>query len=160
MVWPARRMDSRLPWRSGKARRHSRRPNRLLPICRTPTFELFQNTKPQNPLKRGLCGLARPERFELPTPRFEAWCSIQLSYGRRGAYPKCGGALSQEECPYSQRSLAATLSLCHTFSLRQGHPSILRVTYDRLIRSTPTNDLTNIFSRSAHRKRAPNRLPR
>ena len=27
--------------------------------------------------------LARPERFELPTPRFEAWCSIQLSYGRR-----------------------------------------------------------------------------
>ncbi len=29
--------------------------------------------------------LARPERFELPTPRFEAWCSIQLSYGRRPA---------------------------------------------------------------------------
>ena len=30
--------------------------------------------------------MARPERFELPTPRFEAWCSIQLSYGRaRGA---------------------------------------------------------------------------
>ena len=28
--------------------------------------------------------LARPERFELPTPRFEAWCSIQLSYGRSG----------------------------------------------------------------------------
>ena len=28
-------------------------------------------------------GVARPERFELPTPRFEAWCSIQLSYGRR-----------------------------------------------------------------------------
>ena len=26
--------------------------------------------------------MARPERFELPTPRFEAWCSIQLSYGR------------------------------------------------------------------------------
>jgi hypothetical protein len=29
--------------------------------------------------------VARPERFELPTPRFEAWCSIQLSYGRRPA---------------------------------------------------------------------------
>src|ERR1700689_3378131 len=32
--------------------------------------------------------LARPERFELPTPRFVVWCSIQLSYGRfafRGA---------------------------------------------------------------------------
>src|ERR1700678_3206555 len=27
--------------------------------------------------------LARPERFELPTPRFVVWCSIQLSYGRR-----------------------------------------------------------------------------
>ena len=29
------------------------------------------------------CTLARPERFELPTPWFEAKCSIQLSYGRR-----------------------------------------------------------------------------
>jgi hypothetical protein len=28
--------------------------------------------------------LARPERFELPTPRFVVWCSIQLSYGREG----------------------------------------------------------------------------
>ena len=26
--------------------------------------------------------MARPERFELPTPKFVAWCSIQLSYGR------------------------------------------------------------------------------
>src|SRR5271170_8362391 len=26
--------------------------------------------------------LARPKRFELPTPRFVVWCSIQLSYGR------------------------------------------------------------------------------
>src|SRR6185295_14295799 len=32
----------------------------------------------------GVCSekLARPERFELPTPRFVVWCSIQLSYGR------------------------------------------------------------------------------
>ena len=28
-----------------------------------------------------LC-VARPERFELPTTKFVAWCSIQLSYGR------------------------------------------------------------------------------
>jgi hypothetical protein len=28
--------------------------------------------------------LARPERFELPTPRSVVWCSIQLSYGRNG----------------------------------------------------------------------------
>ena len=27
--------------------------------------------------------MARPERFELPTTKFVAWCSIQLSYGRR-----------------------------------------------------------------------------
>jgi hypothetical protein len=26
--------------------------------------------------------VARPERFELPTPWFVARCSIQLSYGR------------------------------------------------------------------------------
>src|SRR5271170_132058 len=26
--------------------------------------------------------MARPKRFELPTPRFVVWCSIQLSYGR------------------------------------------------------------------------------
>ena len=31
--------------------------------------------------------MARPERFELPTPRFVVWCSIQLSYGR---VPGCG----------------------------------------------------------------------
>ena len=28
------------------------------------------------------CELARPKRFELLTPRFVVWCSIQLSYGR------------------------------------------------------------------------------
>src|SRR5262245_63185429 len=28
--------------------------------------------------------MARPERFELPAPKFVAWCSIQLSYGRVG----------------------------------------------------------------------------
>ena len=27
-------------------------------------------------------GMARPEGFEPPTPRFVVWCSIQLSYGR------------------------------------------------------------------------------
>ena|GEM_PF-5801539 len=26
--------------------------------------------------------VARSERFELPTPKFVAWCSIQLSYER------------------------------------------------------------------------------
>ena len=37
--------------------------------------------------------LARPKRFELLTPRFVVWCSIQLSYGRvlriaRETFPK------------------------------------------------------------------------
>ena len=26
--------------------------------------------------------MAHPKRFELLTPRFVVWCSIQLSYGR------------------------------------------------------------------------------
>ena len=33
--------------------------------------------------KHPSCHVARPERFELPTPKFVAWCSIQLSYGRK-----------------------------------------------------------------------------
>jgi hypothetical protein len=28
--------------------------------------------------------MARSEGFEPPTPRFEVWCSIQLSYERTG----------------------------------------------------------------------------
>jgi hypothetical protein len=36
--------------------------------------------------RKSLISLARPERFELPTPRFVVWCSIQLSYGRG---PRC-----------------------------------------------------------------------
>ena len=31
--------------------------------------------------------LARPKRFELLTPRFVVWCSIQLSYGRSARRP-------------------------------------------------------------------------
>jgi hypothetical protein len=31
-----------------------------------------------------LTQLARSEGFEPPTPRFEVWCSIQLSYERGG----------------------------------------------------------------------------
>src|SRR3984957_15290350 len=34
--------------------------------------------------------MARPERFELPTPRFVVWCSIQLSYGRIGRQVRKG----------------------------------------------------------------------
>ncbi len=34
--------------------------------------------------------MARPKRFELLTPRFVVWCSIQLSYGRVFAEPFTG----------------------------------------------------------------------
>ena len=51
--------------------------------------------KAQSPLSGALCFMARPERFELPTPRFEAWCSIQLSYGRQGRKTRDTQALSQ-----------------------------------------------------------------
>ncbi len=33
--------------------------------------------------------MARPKRFELLTPRFEVWCSIQLSYGRLTTCAAC-----------------------------------------------------------------------
>jgi hypothetical protein len=47
----------------------------------------------------GSWNLARPERFELPTPRFVVWCSIQLSYGRAGPHV---GRISE---PLSERAL-------------------------------------------------------
>ena len=34
--------------------------------------------------------MARPKRFELLTPRFVVWCSIQLSYGRLIPLPEIG----------------------------------------------------------------------
>ena len=34
------------------------------------------------PNSRSARKMARPKRFELLTPRFVVWCSIQLSYGR------------------------------------------------------------------------------
>jgi hypothetical protein len=49
--------------------------------------------------------LARPERFELPTPRFVVWCSIQLSYGRGARHGKmavCGAAIAIGSLAYWQ----------------------------------------------------------
>ncbi len=40
--------------------------------------------------------MARPKRFELLTPRFVVWCSIQLSYGRLSA----GGCPAERRDPY------------------------------------------------------------
>ena len=43
---------------------------------------LSRAEKEKGPPMGTLCHLARPERFELPTARFVAEYSIQLSYGR------------------------------------------------------------------------------
>jgi hypothetical protein len=51
--------------------------------------------------------MARPERFELPTPRSVVWCSIQLSYGRFGrrrASKNPGGG------PYTTRTVMARMA--------------------------------------------------
>ena len=50
--------------------------------CRLPGKPLICGETSPLEMALGTLELARPERFELPTPRFEAWCSIQLSYGR------------------------------------------------------------------------------
>ncbi len=39
-------------------------------------------TKKEATREGGFFDMARPEGFEPPTPKFVAWCSIQLSYGR------------------------------------------------------------------------------
>ncbi len=40
--------------------------------------------------------MARPKRFELLTPRFVVWCSIQLSYGRAAMGPRGGWRQGRE----------------------------------------------------------------
>jgi hypothetical protein len=56
--------------------------------------EQFGNDAPIRPFSRlkRLRKLARPERLELPTPRFVVWCSIQLSYGRQATTGRNIGA--------------------------------------------------------------------
>ena len=73
IIEPAARQGS--PRYPGFHNRLKNRPNsqnhacpRLLGCQKIQIFQLFR--------------LARPKRFELLTPRFVVWCSIQLSYGR------------------------------------------------------------------------------
>ncbi|GGF35675.1 serine type site-specific recombinase [Youhaiella tibetensis] len=55
---------------------------------RTPTLSLpFKVLGNVLSVGNGVSGeMARPKRFELLTPRFVVWCSIQLSYGRAGRF--------------------------------------------------------------------------
>jgi hypothetical protein len=55
--------------------------------------------------------VARPERFELPTPRFVVWCSIQLSYGRGAPRGKMAGRGAGHS--YRLPSLLASASKRH-----------------------------------------------
>jgi hypothetical protein len=56
--------------------------HRVLPWC-CPTISAVKALKIAQKFGFKINGLlARPERFERPTPRFVVWCSIQLSYGR------------------------------------------------------------------------------
>jgi hypothetical protein len=56
--------------------------------------------------------MARPKRFELLTPRFVVWCSIQLSYGRgvlRGKMAACGAGIAIGfAAPWQARTEAQT----------------------------------------------------
>ena len=57
--------------------------------------------------------MARPKRFELLTPRFVVWCSIQLSYGRvlRIAREVFQGGQIRQERAFSYRLRCALASL-------------------------------------------------
>jgi hypothetical protein len=47
--------------------------------------------------------VARPKRFELLTPRFVVWCSIQLSYGRVAGIAKASDRRWQGFRPATRR---------------------------------------------------------
>ena len=106
---------ARIPWRerfergtSGQPRLPSTMSCRAIPCLprKWNSVRRFMSTRPRLRIAVGLpCEthgklekLARPKRFELLTPRFVVWCSIQLSYGRfarrPGNVPACGAGLS------------------------------------------------------------------
>ena len=60
----------------------SRANQRTAAMNRRRRTKIARKEKPGNLAIAGLLCMARPEGFEPPTPKFVAWCSIQLSYGR------------------------------------------------------------------------------
>ena len=48
------------------------------------TVQVCAERSRRSSTQRSVAKLARPRRFELLTPRSVVWCSVQLSYGRRG----------------------------------------------------------------------------
>src|SRR5262249_35255572 len=53
--------------------------------------------------------MARPKRFELLTPRFVVWCSIQLSYGRARGIARGSGLSWQGPGPSASPALSEGL---------------------------------------------------
>src|SRR5690606_28020795 len=73
--------------------------------------------------------LARPEGFEPPTPKFVAWCSIQLSYGRRSGIMQVRSTHRQSNrCIRMDSQVAETegfepsMELLTPYSLSRGAP--------------------------------------
>ena len=73
--------------------------------------------------------MARSKRFELLTPRFVVWCSIQLSYERAGGENRNGGGTYSINPGYARAmaaptSLAASLGFYSQMKLASGsgHP--------------------------------------
>src|SRR5690606_9265706 len=76
--------------------------------------------------------LARPEGFEPPTPKFVAWCSIQLSYGRRSAIVRnptgSGQSFFRFRWMAESEGFEPSIELLTLYSLSRGAPSASRAT--------------------------------
>src|SRR5690606_38867998 len=83
--------------------------------------------------------MARPEGFEPPTPKFVAWCSIQLSYGRRSGIVRNRDRSRQSYCV---KKLAETegfepsMAPLGPSSLSRGAPSASRASLRRARKDT------------------------
>jgi hypothetical protein len=71
--------------------------------------------------------MVRPERFELPTTKFVAWYSIQLSYGRAVKLLLCLDTTEKSEEAEARSGIIqvdgmAVNTLCEVFLKRRVHP--------------------------------------
>ena len=71
--------------------------------------------------------MAHPKRFELLTPRFVVWCSIQLSYGcarprtaRAGLYPTYAGGARPGSTVFRDDFMAGASGVSFGALKRQG----------------------------------------
>src|SRR6266403_6354523 len=62
--------------------------------------------------------VARPKRFELLTPRFVVWCSIQLSYGR--VFRRKHLRALADRCRVHSENILQIAKARHSYRLRGG----------------------------------------